>query len=88
MKAHIPQIWRHGISFAQKQGSLRVINFVGFGGLFSRDPLLIAASSPRAVGYGSYALGRVTNSPVGKAVKWAGEKARDMTPYIAQLLSK
>lgn len=52
---------------------------VGFGGLYSRDPLLIAASSPKAVGYGAYGLG--------KASKYLPEN-KSVTPYLAQLLGK
>lgn len=51
---------------------------VGFGGLFSRNIPLILSSSPRAVGYGAYGLGRaVTKTP-----------SVNITPYIAELLSQ
>lgn len=51
---------------------------VGFGGLFSRNIPLILSSSPRAVGYGAYGLGRAV----------AKTPSVNVTPYIAELLSQ
>jgi len=52
---------------------------VGFGGLFARDPVLIAASSPRAVGYGAYGLGRLSSA-------MPNVQASKISPYVAQLI--
>lgn len=50
---------------------------VGMGGIFARDPALIAMSSPRLAGYGSYGLGRaVSKIPSG-----------NISPYLAQYLA-
>lgn len=52
---------------------------VGFGGLYARDPVMIAASSPRAVGYGAYGLGKLST-------KLPKDVSR-ITPYLAELLN-
>lgn len=49
-----------------------------YGGLFSVNPLLVAASSPRAVGYGAYGLGKLQR---------ALPELERISPYVAQLLN-
>lgn len=51
---------------------------VGFGGLFSRNLPLILSSSPRSIGYGSYALGALTNKIPKKS----------LAPYMAEILTQ
>ena len=51
---------------------------VGFGGIFARDPFLMAASSPRAIGYGAYGLGKLRN--------FAPQNSGRISPYLAQML--
>jgi hypothetical protein len=46
-----------------------------YGGIFSANPLLLAASSPRAIGYGAYGLGRAASKIPNV----------NISPYLAQL---
>lgn len=49
-----------------------------YGGIFSANPLLLAASSPRAIGYGAYSLGRLASKT----------PSVNLSPYIAQLAAQ
>jgi hypothetical protein len=49
-----------------------------YGGIFSANPLLLAASSPRAVGYGAYMAGKAASKVPNV----------NISPYIAQLLAQ